>query len=83
MVLRSSIDTPVARLGRYKEPPISGRVVYGGQGISRFLYTNNGDRRMVRTFLRLNRIGDPFSLRSGKEVLIPAKKAGFSTHPEA
>jgi len=83
--LQSRIPGPVSLYGRAVPPLPTQRAIYDGQPLPRFLLIHKGDPSAYRAFLRLNRIGDPFSERElypGLEVQVPQANAAFSRHPE-
>lgn len=80
---QSEIDSPVSTYGRsvYVQPDIK-YTLYTGIAFTSFLHKNNVDPFEVRSFLKSNRVGNPFTgLIVGQLVKIESQNK-FAQNPD-
>jgi hypothetical protein len=80
---QSKIESPVSTYGRSVSSNLTTRyALYDGLPITAFLYKNNTEHFGIRSFLRSNKIGNPFTdLVPGQLVQLEIE-GRFTKHPD-
>lgn len=81
--LQSIIPGAVSTYGQAVPQTETRQYIYDGQYFPRFLFVNGGDPEAYHSFLRQNRVGDPFAVDLGTAVQVIQSQQAFLTHPES
>lgn len=80
---QSKIDSPVSTYGRSVSVQSEGKhVLYTGIPITSFLHKNNADPLEMRSFLKLNRVGNPFTGLIVGQLVRVENPSTFAQNPD-